>query len=143
MQGFFLEWEQRLIPVQNTGNILKCFGITSDTSKYAGKRHLWNRSACKTNLTNITFLIVLSSGLLKPEDRTLQSIQIVHIDNTLYIVIITIFVSHIINQFFCLTFPFFTLITCTSSGMLSLNLICLFLILLKYYFYMYQRRRSR
>ena len=126
MQGFFLEWEQSLIPVQNTGNILKCFGITSDTSKYAGKRHLWNRSACKTNLTNITFLIVLSSGLLKPEDRTLQSIQIVHIDNTLYIVIITIFVSHIINQFFCLAFPFFTLITCTSSGMLSLNLICLF-----------------
>ncbi len=88
LQEFFLEWEQRLIPAQNTGNIMKCFGITSDTSKNAGKRHLYNRSACKTSLTNITFLIILSFGLLRPEDRTLQSIQIVHVDNTLYIVII-------------------------------------------------------
>ena len=40
LQGFFLEWEQRLIPVQNTGNIMKCFGITSDTSKHRKKAPL-------------------------------------------------------------------------------------------------------
>ena len=33
LQGSCLEWEQRLIPVQNTGNIMKCSAVASDTSR--------------------------------------------------------------------------------------------------------------
>ena len=37
LQGSCLEWEQRLIPVQNTGNIMKCSAVASDMAKVQEK----------------------------------------------------------------------------------------------------------